>query len=45
MPCSILARARLTESADYYLGTTADQIAAQRAHEESDLLLHVGVGQ
>jgi hypothetical protein len=24
------ARARLTESADYYLGTTADQIAAQR---------------
>src|SRR5207244_3054999 len=24
------ARARLTESADYYLGTTADQLAAQQ---------------
>src|SRR5947209_7511451 len=31
------ARARLTESADYYLGTTADQIAAQHIGRDTPL--------
>src|SRR5262245_7231302 len=31
------ARARLTESADYYLGTTADQIAAQQIGRDMQL--------
>jgi hypothetical protein len=31
------ARARLTESADYYLGTTADQIAAQQIGRRTQL--------
>src|SRR5205085_9027849 len=31
------ARAKLTESADYYLGTTVDQIAAQQIGRESQL--------
>jgi hypothetical protein len=31
------ARAKLTESADYYLGTTADQIAAQQIGRETQL--------
>ena len=46
------ARAKQTESTDYYLGTTADQIAAQRIGQETKLpslemsmdLMHV-VGQ
>jgi hypothetical protein len=37
--CSFLsaARAKLTESSDYYLGTTVDQIAAQRIGQETQL--------
>ena len=31
------ARAKLTESADYYLGTTADQVAAQQIGRETQL--------
>ncbi|WZO99317.1 DUF1552 domain-containing protein [Isosphaeraceae bacterium EP7] len=31
------ARAKLTESADYYLGTTADQIAARQIGQETQL--------
>jgi hypothetical protein len=31
------ARAKLTESADYYLGTTADQVAAQQIGKETQL--------
>ncbi len=31
------ARAKLTESTDYYLGTTADQIAAQQIGQETQL--------
>jgi hypothetical protein len=31
------ARARLTESADYYLGTTADQVAARQIGRETQL--------
>src|SRR6059036_1514537 len=31
------AKAKLTESADYYLGTTVDQIAAQRIGQETQL--------
>src|SRR5438874_8275879 len=31
------ARARLTESADYYLGTTADQIAAKQLGKDTQL--------
>ena len=31
------ARAKLTESTDYYLGTTVDQIAAQRIGQETQL--------
>src|SRR5437773_9267429 len=31
------ARAKLTESADYYLGTTVDQIAAQQIGQETQL--------
>jgi hypothetical protein len=31
------AKARLTESTDYYLGTTVDQIAAQRIGQETQL--------
>jgi hypothetical protein len=31
------ARARLTESADYYLGTTADQVAAQQIGRDTQL--------
>src|SRR5213594_2450322 len=31
------ARAKLTESADYYLGTTADQIAAKQIGQETQL--------
>jgi hypothetical protein len=37
--CAFLsaARAKLTESSDYYLGTTVDQIAAQRIGQETQL--------
>src|SRR4030095_8223093 len=31
------ARARLTESADYYLGTTADQLAARQLGRDTQL--------
>src|SRR5207247_11304434 len=31
------ARARLTESSDYYLGTTVDQIAAQQIGQDTQL--------